>query len=523
MTSNSTRQTAHTSWKILAFLWVLLLLLDFQRPMALPDEARYGEVGRWMAQSGDWLIPRLNGIPFFHKPPYLYWLEGLSVSLFGAHTWALRWVVSLHAGLLMAMIYVFTRRFHTEIMARNAAIFFGTSLACLIGGQYVNHDMVVATWISTAILCFALAFSEDVPNRAWAWAGFASCGWGLMTKGLIGVALPGAVLLMWLIWTRQLRKLLRLPWVTGLGLFGLITLPWFLAAEQSHPGMARYIFIAQQFNRYVSSGFNNPQPLWFYPAVIFVLGFPWVFFALHLAVRALRKKSADPAAEETASDTSLYWLWLIVITLFFSIPRSKLIGYILPVMPAVAILSAIGFQRWTSRGFNTSRVLWVLGAIQVSIALAVGHIVTQVTRDKSTEDIAQTLACAWRSGDRLYAAGMYPYDLPFHLQSLEPMTVVMDWPHWRQQAGDSWHRELFEGTEFEPGTDRLLQEAQALDAALQQPGQWLVMRNEDAPAAAWLPIQRGRAWTLYRSPAERPEAPQQKGLPGCKHHRDQQG
>ena len=92
------------SWLTLLGLWLALLLLAALRPLAVPDEGRYGEVGRWMLQSGDWLTPRLNGIPFFHKPPYLYWLEAMSLATFGVNELALRLVPALHVGLMLVAL-----------------------------------------------------------------------------------------------------------------------------------------------------------------------------------------------------------------------------------------------------------------------------------------------------------------------------------------------------------------------------------------------------------------------------------
>ena len=83
-------------WLCLPWL-LLVLVLACLRPMAVPDEGRYGEIGRWMWISGDWMVPRLDGIPFFHKPPLLYWLEALSVGLLGPQVWAVRLVPMLHA------------------------------------------------------------------------------------------------------------------------------------------------------------------------------------------------------------------------------------------------------------------------------------------------------------------------------------------------------------------------------------------------------------------------------------------
>ena len=94
------------SWLTLAVLWLGLLLLAGLRPLAVPDEGRYGEIGRWMLVSGDWLTPRLNGIPFFHKPPYLHWLESISLATFGVNELALRLVPALHVGMMLVALYL---------------------------------------------------------------------------------------------------------------------------------------------------------------------------------------------------------------------------------------------------------------------------------------------------------------------------------------------------------------------------------------------------------------------------------
>ena len=114
---------------LLASLSLLLLVLAALRPLALPDEGRYAEVGRWMLVSGDWLTPRLNGIPFFHKPPLMGWLEAASMAVFGVHDWSVRLVVAAHAVLLLACTLWGTRQIATEAVARRAVCMLGTSLA----------------------------------------------------------------------------------------------------------------------------------------------------------------------------------------------------------------------------------------------------------------------------------------------------------------------------------------------------------------------------------------------------------
>ena len=164
-----------SSWLVFLALMAALLLLATQRPLALPDEGRYGEIGRWMLQSGDFLAPRLDGLPFFHKPPLLHWLQSGAYAVLGASAWSARFIPALHAGLMLLGLYLSVRHVEGEAQARRAMLVLGSSLGFLIGGQYVNHDMAVAAWISAATWCFALFFASEAPNRRATLLGFGAC------------------------------------------------------------------------------------------------------------------------------------------------------------------------------------------------------------------------------------------------------------------------------------------------------------------------------------------------------------
>ena len=491
-----------------------MLLLASWRPLALPDEGRYSEIGRWMLVSGDWLTPRLNGIPFFHKPPLLYWLEAVSIGIFGAHAWAARLVPALHAGLMLSALYLASRHIGGERLARRASLMLGCSLSFLIGGQYINHDMLVACWIGVAIWSFAASFMQgERPDVRLALIGFAACALGVMTKGLIGIALPGLVLLLWLIWTRQLRKITRLPWLRGLALFAVLALPWFVLVHQQFPSMLNYMFGTQQFSRFTGTSFNNARAWWFYLFCLVLLLFPWTFFVRPTPYAALDTRQK--------AWLSLLWIWVIAIVGFFSIPHSKLIGYVLPVMPALALLAAIGYGEWLKNRPQVSRwLLPLLALLTVLIAMTTTLLGGRFSLTQATIDVAQTLACEASPDDTVYALGGYPYDLPFYTGAQKPMVVIQDWPQLRRSAGDSWQRELFEGADFDAPAGRGLQGLDALTAAQQRPGNWLLlpsaMAQQQRPAG-WTLVQEGVSWTLLRSPSESPEAAQHKGLAGCKH------
>jgi 4-amino-4-deoxy-L-arabinose transferase-like glycosyltransferase len=505
---------ASTSWFLLAVLWCVLLLLAAWRPLALPDEGRYSEIGRWMLVSGDWLTPRLNGIPFFHKPPLLYWLEAISMGIFGVHAWAARLVPALHAGLMLTTLYIASRFIGGELLARRATLMLGTSLSFLIGGQYINHDMLVACWIGVAIWSFAAAFMEgERPGVRLALIGFIACALGVLTKGLIGIALPGLVLLLWLIWTRQLHKIIHLPWLRGLALFCVLALPWFVLVYQQFPTMLSYMFGTQQFSRFTGTTFNNARAWWFYLLCLVLLLFPWTLF-----LRTTPYKVLDTRQKAWLS---LLWIWVAAIVVFFSLPHSKLIGYVLPVMPALALLAAIGYGEWMKYRPHMSRwLLPTLALLAMLLAMGTTMVAGRFSLAQATIDVAQTLACEASPDDTIYALDGYPYDLPFYTGAKKPMVVIQDWAELRRSAGDSWQRELFEGADFDASAAGALQGLEVLAAARNRPGNWLLlpsgMAQQQRPAG-WTPVQAGVSWTLLRSTSESPVTAQHKGLSGCKH------
>ncbi|MEO8118273.1 MAG: glycosyltransferase family 39 protein [Rhodoferax sp.] len=524
---NTSLTERQKSWLTLAALWLLLLLLASLRPLAVPDEGRYGEIGRWMLQSGDWLTPRLNGLPFFHKPPYLYWLEAMSLATFGVNEVALRLVPALHGGLMIVALYLSARIISSESIARRAVLMLGTSLTFLIGGQYINHDMLVATWIGVAIWCFAFAFmAGEKPDAMLARLGFVACALGMLSKGLIGIALPGLVIFIWLLWTRQFKKVLYLPWLTGLALFAAIALPWFVVAQQKYPQLFDYMFIGQQFNRYTAATYNNPQPWWFYLLSLVLLLFPWVFFALNqLRRQARRALGVAPKSEPLMAPPwwSLCWIWVGAITLFFSIPNSKLVGYILPVMPGLALLAALGWERAMAHRASAGKIFAGLCLLNIGIALAIVTQVGGVTRTGRTQDIAQALACAARPSDTVYVSDAFPYDLPFYAQTRKSLVVLEHWAQLRQQVGDGWQRELFEGADFDEQAAQVLQSPAMLARAGAVPGNWFVARTGNTMAAGlsgWQLFFQGAGWALYQSGSPLAAAgagpAEPKGLPGCK-------
>ena len=493
-------------WFGLCALALLLTALAAARPLSVPDEGRYADISRWMLVSGDWLVPRLDGLPFFQKPPLTHWLQAASMALFGVHPWAVRLPGIALALLMIFMTVTAVRRLFGNTLAERAGLMLGTSIAVLIGAPYVNHDIGVAAWISVAIWAFALAFARsERPHAGWARAGFLACALGLLTKGLIGVALPALVLFVWITWTRQWRKVWRLPWASGLALFAIVALPWFVGVRLHVPGALTYLFWTQQFERYVGNEFNNTQPWWFYLADLALLLFPWSLFAgVEIARSAWQRLRPAPRAPSNPW-RALCWVWLAVVVVFFSVPSSKLIGYAFPALPPLAALAAFGWQRCMHGRRHATRWFVALAAVPVLTAAVLTPLYPSIDRHGAAHQIGLDLRPRLAPGDVVLVAGGYPFDLPFVARMRTPLVVLQDWPQQRKTAGDVWQRELFEAGDFEPAlAARLLRTPDLLPKAALQPHRWLVARTSPAGSSppippAWREVARGRSWTLYRS------------------------
>jgi 4-amino-4-deoxy-L-arabinose transferase-like glycosyltransferase len=197
------------------FVFAWLAATSWMRPLSLPDEGRYVGVAWEMARSGNWLVPTLDTLPYFHKPPLFYWLTAGAISLFGAYEWAARLPTVLAASGAALALFVFFRRWVNEKTGRIAVLILVTMPFFFGGSQFANMDMLVAVCICLSILCAAevvLAVKHNRPSHPLALgAAYLFAGLGLLAKGLIGIVIPAIVIGSWLIAMQQPRLLLHSP------------------------------------------------------------------------------------------------------------------------------------------------------------------------------------------------------------------------------------------------------------------------------------------------------------------------
>ena len=327
------QQWLRSSRFLLVFLPLWLFASACVRHLSVPDEGRYGDISRYMVESGDWLIPRINGLPFMHKPPLLHWLSSVFMEIFGVHIWVLRLVPVLAATLMLLSLFFFVKKHISERIAQLTVIILATNLLFFGSSEYINHDLLLASWITLSVLCF-VDFTISA-KKSILFLGYVAGAAAFLSKGLIGVLIPGMILLPWLLYTRQWKKIPALLNPLAILLFLLLTTPWLYAVQLKYPQFLHYFFIDQQFSRFSSTEFNNKQPWIFYIAILLISFLPWLF------VSSFRFSKAVLTQRLTPSLWVLLLWWFISVTVFFSIPPSKLAGYILPAVPPLTILLAI--------------------------------------------------------------------------------------------------------------------------------------------------------------------------------------
>ena len=414
-------------------------------PLLGPDEPRYAQVAREMFARRDLITPTLGGHTWFEKPALLYWLIIASFKIFGVHEWSARLGPAL-CGLLtiVAVGYVgrvvergLEERTSAERTSEGATGFSfwsvlvgASSLGLIVFSRGVSFDVVI-TMTTTWALAFFVVYELSGRNRARLLVGFyAFVGLSLLAKGLVGIVIPFGVV--------GLYYLLRRSWPSRgvwLSLVWGVPLALAVAAIWYGPVIARHgwlfideFFIQHHFARYISNKYHHPQPIYFYPAIILLLALPWSPFLLtaFAKIRTWSWRGAD-----TLSIVRVFALaWLAAPIIFFSFSGSKLPGYILPSLPAVAFLitAHLTGSSWRWLPGPTARLI-IFGATLIFVALILIFAAPRVAQRESVRDLLQLAdargyggapVLAQRTDDR--SAQFYAHDRVIYNADGEVMT-----------------------------------------------------------------------------------------------------
>ncbi|MEI7612754.1 MAG: glycosyltransferase family 39 protein [Betaproteobacteria bacterium] len=473
----------------LCFAW-LCFTAGF-RPLTLPDEGRYIGVAWEMLSSGNWLDPTLDGMPFFHKPPLFYWITAAGLKLFGSIEWAGR-LASLLAGLVMIVsLHAFVRQHRDKRTANLAIAILVTMPFFFVGAQFANLDMLVAGMISATIISGAnaiLALQKGLPHRRALAFAYIFAALGILAKGLIGIVLPGAILFGWLIVTQRFRLIPRLFPIYLIVLFIAVVAPWFWLMEKAHPGFLHYFFVYHHFQRFSETGFNNQRAVWFYLPVLLALALPWSIWIWRVFKRNVLFD------REGFAIRSLMILWLLGILVFFSLPNSKLVGYILPTLPPLAFLIAealLAWQQERSHSFSSRPALAIGATLAFAATFCVAIIPAATHLDSASFKPASAIVLPqFQAADQIVMLEDYQYDMAFYLKASKPAWVINTWDDPEIPKFDDGRKELFDAGQFDPAArQKFLIHASQFAARLCQETEgtlWVWGRTDRAQRFAFL-------------------------------------
>ncbi|MDR8731846.1 glycosyltransferase family 39 protein [Burkholderia pseudomultivorans] len=331
-----------------AVIWFAPLGL---RHLIPSDEGRYAEMAREMFVTGDWITPRYNGYKYFEKPPLQTWLNALTFAWFGVGEWQARLYTALASFAGVLLVGFTGARLFNPLSGFLAAVVLACSPYWNLMGHFNALDMGLAFWMALSLCALLLAQRPGLRPaavRGWMWTCWAAMAFAVLSKGLVGLILPGAVLVLYTLIARDWALWKRLYLVSGLVIFFAIATPWFVLVQQRNPEFFNFFFIVQQFRRYLTPEQNRPGPFYYFVPVLLVGFLPW----LSVAWQSIRHALRMPRQPNGFSPMLVLLIWSAFIFLFFSASHSKLISYVLPVAPALALMIGAYLPLMTAERFR---------------------------------------------------------------------------------------------------------------------------------------------------------------------------
>jgi len=356
-------------------------------PLLEPDEGRYAEISREMLATGDFVTPRLNGVVYLEKPPLFYWGNALSMALLGETEFAARFftaTVAVGGVLLTWWMGTSLAGWRTGLFS---AMILSTSLYHYTIGRANTLDMTLAVTVIVAIFPAYLYLSGKRERRGYLHLSYAGAALAFLTKGLIGIVFPAAILLLWLLLSRRPREIGRAISLPGIAVFLSIALPWVVLVQRANPDFLWFFFVREHFLRYATKMHQRYQPFWYFLPVVVGGMLPWLVFARRAGL-AVRARAGEYFA---AQDRRFLLCWVLFVFLFFSFSRSKLPTYVAPLFPPLAVLFGRALDLWADREDGRVRCRFPLALAAV---LAAGILVFPAFTSRPKETGLWAMLCA---------------------------------------------------------------------------------------------------------------------------------
>ncbi len=426
MTLKKDAKASRLLWWTLAIVGLARLLTMGLYPLTDTTEARYAEVARKMVELADWITPWYDyGVPFWAKPPLSTWLTAASLKLFGVNEFAARLPYFLLSLFIAWLVWDWVGRRSRREALLTIALLAGTMLY-FIASAAVMTDLALVLGTTLAMRGFWAAFeSADSGRPNEKWLLFAGMGIGLLAKGPIALVLVGLPVVMWSIASGNIAAAWKsLPWIKG-GLLTLaIAVPWYWLAEIRTPGFLEYFFIGEHWNRFTVTGWTGDKygtahatargAIWL---LALAACLPWTVLLPLLAIgrKTYQDRSVAPAATDRAKrDWLIYRLaWGVAPCLFFTLSGNILWTYVLPALPALAMLAA----SWLA---VDTRIRWVDGVVSAGVLamalLVVGYFVNEQLGDswKTAKKAVADYRVRNTDNQPLLFIGDLPYSASFY-------------------------------------------------------------------------------------------------------------
>ena len=350
------------------------------------DEPRYAQVAREMLQRHDWITPVLGGHPWLEKPPLYYWQAIVAYRILGVSDWAARLPSAIDATLLVLAVYFFLRRFQPGFELDGALI--AASSAGIMGfARAASMDMALAAAFTIGMLSWWSW--HDTGKRMYLASFYGLLALGTLAKGPVAPFLAFLVIVSYAAAVRELRLLRKTFWLPGIILFCVVALPWYFAVQARNPEFFREFIVEHNLGRFSKNLYHHTEPFWYYLPVTALALLPWTVFAIAGFATSLREWWASRRVKGASGSDSEYRLrifatcWLVVPVIFFSISQSKLAGYILPAIPAGALLLADYLRHRLEQNHARAPAPWLiilhalLAAAPIVPALLIAYLITQ--------------------------------------------------------------------------------------------------------------------------------------------------
>jgi 4-amino-4-deoxy-L-arabinose transferase-like glycosyltransferase len=324
-----------------------------------PDEPRYAAIAREMLLTGDYITPRLLGAPWFEKPVLTYWGAALGYALFGINEAGARFPSALGATICVLFIYWCGRRLFDATAGLVAGLILATSIGTFAFGRAASMDMPLTACLTMALAFFLVGLNDAGPRRRlWFYGFYAALGLGVLAKGPVALLLPALSLAGFLFLRGQWDEC-KTWYPGGLWITAAIAAPWFILCTIANGwSFIDTFFFSHNVARFTTTVFGHERPIYFFLPVLLLLTFPWTYLLISAVRRTFSK-----------NDHVLLW-WTIVPFVFFSLSRSKLPGYILPMVPPIALLLAKEILQAESRVYRVA--VFIQAGTMVFIGVAFG-------------------------------------------------------------------------------------------------------------------------------------------------------